>query len=103
MDNDLVAFVDNQYTICVNIMRKKNADYAGQNEGRDPLANFRLAESLGVCKTDRAVLIRLLDKVARIATLLDKDPAVTGESFEDTIRDLANYAMILLFARGHSK
>ena len=97
--NPLVEFVRSEYDRCVGVVEKKNADYAGQRGGADPLANFRLAETLGVCSTDRAVLIRLIDKIARLATLIEREPAVVEESFADTVRDAINYLAILLYAR----
>lgn len=73
------------------ICRKKNVDYAGTG---DPFDNFNIVESIGV-SAPRGMLVRMLDKISRISNLLQRDPAVTNESLEDTCIDLAMYALIL--------
>jgi len=42
-----------------------------------------------------AILVRMSDKVSRIATLATKD-AVVDESLEDTVKDLGAYAILWL-------
>lgn len=77
------------------IMAGKNADYAGQ-KGDDPFGNFKLAEYLGVAKTEAAMFVRFCDKVSRIATFLrDGSYAVKGESFRDSLSDARNYLHLL--------
>lgn len=68
--------------------KAKNNDYGGAD---DPFKNFREFGELGI-------LVRMSDKFARLKTaLLEKrDLAVTSETIDDTIMDLANYAAILL-------
>ena len=95
MGNPMLDHLEAFYAQAIRISRAKNHDYAGDG---DPLANFRLVEQLGVTDTPRGVFIRLLDKVARVARLLDNDPAVASESLHDTCRDGANYFAILDFA-----
>ncbi len=95
MSNPLIEHVRAEYAAALNLMVDKNHDYAG-NE--DPLANFRLAEQLGVCPTPEAIFTRLLDKVARIARGLKGDFSVRGENMRDSARDLSNYVHILTFA-----
>lgn len=48
-----------------------------------------------------AILIRLSDKLERLKTLMlgDKPPEVTGESIDDTLLDLANYAVMEVVER----
>jgi hypothetical protein len=75
----------------IETARKKNADYANSD---DPFANFRLSEMVGV-PVERGILVRMTDKIRRIANLLDRDPEVADESVDDTLADLANYALIL--------
>jgi hypothetical protein len=41
------------------------------------------------------MLVRMMDKMSRISTLLDKKAQVSDESIEDTLEDLANYAIIM--------
>lgn len=92
--NPLIKHAEKTYREAVELMKRKNRDYAG-NE--DPLKNFRLAEYLGVTPAANAVMVRLLDKVARIANGLNREYAVEDEKFHDTIVDLINYAVILDF------
>lgn len=75
----------------VEMARKKNADYA--NEG-DPFANFTLCESMGISSTEGGIMVRMTDKMQRIANLLQRAPQ-TDESILDACSDLANYALIL--------
>ena len=46
-----------------------------------------------------AILIRIYDKYSRIKTLLEFDQYVKGESIEDSLMDLANYAIMELIER----
>jgi hypothetical protein len=73
------------------IIEKKNHDY-GANA--DPFKNFRSVELLGL-PVEKGILVRMLDKLARLNNLLDHEAYVTDESFEDTAIDLQNYAAIL--------
>lgn len=41
-----------------------------------------------------ASVVRISDKVERLKSLVDKEPEVIGESFKDTLMDLANYAFM---------
>ena len=72
--------------------RKKSSDYGSEN---DPLANIRNgAEFVGV-EPWRAAMVRLSDKVTRLATYC-RTGSLTYESFEDTCFDLASYALLTL-------
>ena len=75
----------------------KNSDYAGGN----PLGNFMEAEGFNV-NAFKGVLIRLSDKYIRIkslSVLADMKGKVKDESIEDTLIDLANYALIAIIIR----
>jgi hypothetical protein len=80
------------YAEAVEISRKKNTDYAGRE--RNAFANFQAGETFGL-DTKTGILQRMLDKMMRASNLLKADPLVTGESIEDTLADLSNYAQIL--------
>ncbi len=68
---------------------RKNHDYAPSEE---PLANFRMAEKLGV-PAWKGVLVRMSDKWSRILQLAQgKNPK--NESLRDSLVDLAVYALI---------
>lgn len=76
-----------------DLMAKKNKDYA---RGGTPFANFTLCESMGVCSTEEGIIVRMTDKIRRLASLVDGGtPLVEGESFTDTIIDIVNYSIIL--------
>jgi hypothetical protein len=67
---------------------RKNNDYGGPD---DPWKNFRDFGTLGI-------VVRMSDKFARIKTALveKRGLEVSDESVEDTLIDLANYAIICL-------
>lgn len=48
------------------ITKKKNADYCGP--GDDPFANFTRVEAMGICNTMQGYLVRMNDKMSRLAT-----------------------------------
>lgn len=84
--------IQDLYTKGVGIIKKKNSDYA---VGSDPFKNFRMADLVGV-SPDRAILVRVSDKLARVSNLLDgKEAKVVDEAIEDTILDMINYLAIL--------
>jgi hypothetical protein len=85
-----------------SLMRKKNADYAG-NEGKEPFANFTRVESMGICSTEQGFLVRMTDKMSRLSSFVESGKlAVENESFEDTIIDIVNYA-VLMYSYLHDK
>ncbi len=89
--SQFINFIIEGYTLGVELIQRKNADYA---TGSDPFQNFYSATVVGVAP-DRAILVRILDKLSRVANLLDKKNAVLDESIEDTILDAINYLAIL--------
>lgn len=93
---EFIKELENIYAESVDISRAKNQDYAQDD---DPFQNFRMSEFMGV-SIPRAILVRVTDKLVRVANLLDKDPVVANESVEDTIKDALNYlAFILIYRR----
>jgi hypothetical protein len=92
----LNAFVESTHEM-VNIARKKNNDYTASD---DPFDNFNAVEVLGVCKAETGILVRMTDKYKRLISLLNgKEQLVLDESIDDTLLDLANYAVILRLLR----
>ena len=77
---------------------KKNAGYSGK-DNPDAWANFRMAEQFGV-SAFQGCLVRMSDKYIRITNLV-KDPSneQVGESIDDTLFDLAAYALIAICLR----
>ena len=72
-----------------SIMMKKQADYGPLNIALAPGGPMN------------GLRVRMYDKLARLNNLADKDAMPNFESIEDTLIDLANYAIIgLLVQRG---
>lgn len=91
--NELVEFSQEFFGKCHEIMKSKNADYSGAQE--DPFANFKAIEIYGI-DTEIGFLTRMTDKMARIASFIKRgELMVKDESVTDTLRDLANYSMLL--------
>lgn len=74
-----------------SIMEKKNADYAKESA----FWNFELVEKLWITSIEKGILVRMADKMSRISTIIDQEAQVKDEAIEDTLQDLANYAIIL--------
>lgn len=89
---EFISTLGELYQENLEISRKKNHDYGGE---RNPFANFMLAEQFGI-PAEKALLVRMSDKMSRIATALTSELQVSDESVADTCKDLANYSMILL-------
>ena len=75
-----------------DILKRKNSDYSGDS---NTYHNFMHCEELGLCSTEAGIMVRMSDKMARVATLLKQNAKVSDENIKDTLLDLANYAMIL--------
>lgn len=89
--------MEEEYMKNVAISRAKNSDYAGSE---DPFKNFRLIESLSGGRISAAdgILVRLTDKLQRVANLLavpNMEGKVKDEKIGDTLADTANYSIIL--------
>jgi len=89
-----------RHSIFLNIlsdMRKihsdKNHDYAASD---DPLSNFKICEDYFDIPAWQGALVRMTDKKSRVDQLLKnkKDNYVKNESVEDTLIDMANYAIL---------
>lgn len=92
LENPLLQDMADTFTACFETAQRKNHDYGGSNN--DPFANFRNSTIAGV-SVERGILVRLMDKMSRISTLLDKDAMVIDEAVNDTIDDAINYLAIL--------
>lgn len=89
----LFAFHESICREAYELMKRKNADYATED---DPLANFRVGGLYGIAT-------RRSDKVVRDLNLLRKEMrgearAVEDEPRQKTLLDDINYAIIELFA-----
>ncbi len=86
-----IKHLEDTFKGCLDIAKKKNSDYANSN---DPFKNFEMSLQVGV-EPDRAILVRVSDKISRISNLLNRDGNVKDERLEDTIDDAINYLAIL--------
>ena len=89
--SEFIEHIENVYARGVELIRRKNADYSADS---DPFKNFRMADMVGV-PPDRAILVRISDKLARVSNLIDKPAEVSDETIDDTILDMINYLAIL--------
>lgn len=98
--NPLLVDMEKTFADCLATATRKNHDYGGSNN--DPFANFRNSTIAGV-SVERGILVRLMDKMSRISTLLDKEAQVKDEAVDDTIDDAINYLAILKSYRKQNK
>jgi hypothetical protein len=72
------------------IHKAKNADYG---------SSYNLAPALLGIPAHVGLLVRMTDKLARACRLAQgKVPQVEGEALQDTLLDLANYAVLAILA-----
>lgn len=91
---DLLDSLEATFTECLETCRIKNSDYAQTDEA---WGNLALVEHLfpGVISKEQGVLIRMSDKLQRLANATVRDLKVKDESFIDTCDDMIVYAGIL--------
>ena len=75
--------------------RSKSHDYGSSS---DPLANIRNGAEFVDIEPWRAAMVRLSDKVTRLATFC-RTGELCHEAVEDTLLDLASYALLCLVLR----
>jgi len=79
----------------------KSHDYAGKDV--DPFANLKLSKKMGIPYW-KGCLVRIGDKFSRLCAFArQKECKVKDESVEDTLLDLANYAIICRILYRESK
>lgn len=87
----MLSSIEHTFKTALDIISKKNADYGAD---ADPFRNFRTAEVLGL-SVEKAILVRLMDKISRINNLLEREARVSDESMADTLVDSIAYLAIL--------
>jgi len=92
MGNALIDGAEAAMAEVLEVLRAKNHDYAG--EAGDPFRCFEAARLIGMHPL-QGILLRMLDKVSRAATLIEADPAVAGEGLRDAADDLLGYSAIM--------
>lgn len=81
-----------------SIMESKGDDYAND----DRLSNFKLAGAICGMSAERNCLSLIATKVARLGVLLDGD-SPNNESADDSIIDLAMYAILLYMLKNDNE
>ncbi len=90
--NERLELLDKLHLVERDIMSRKAHDYSG---AVDCNRNIKACQLLGIAPATTGVLIRLMDKVQRVTTLLNSEAQVKDESILDTIIDARNYLCIL--------
>ena len=99
---ELLAIHKRLCATSLSLMEKKNHDYSGKS-GIEPFANFTRVESMGITTTEKAMMVRMLDKISRLSSFCESGEfKVSDEKLEDTILDVINYS-VLLYAYVNSK
>jgi hypothetical protein len=94
--------IESTFSKALALVKRKNADYANE---ANPFKNFEFAQLLAMT-VEEAILLRCVDKVARVSNLLQKgeeNRAVVDEGIDDTVQDIINYLAIMLAYREHGK
>lgn len=95
---DLIGSIDGLCKDITELARRKNSDYTG--DAADPFKNFRLIEFLRPSLTaEDGVFVRMTDKIARIAGILEKGTQQVNEDLNETYLDLAVYSLIVISLR----
>lgn len=89
---ELVKLHEETCGIARATMIKKSHDYT--NGSADPFANFRISAVVGV-DPRLALLVRVMDKIKRLETFINKGELKVNESFDDAIQDIINYMILL--------
>jgi len=95
MTETLIESTENLFSQALEVMKKKNADYAGDARS---MKNFEISAMVANVKMSQGILTRMTDKITRIGNLLIREAEVKDETILDTIQDLINYAAILHYA-----
>lgn len=100
---ELLAFFDKTVAEMRALMVAKNHDYTA-NADADALLNFHMVEIMSPkIKTEYGFITRMSDKLMRLAAFATLDDMkVKDEGVKDTLKDIANYA-VLWMAHHHKK
>ena len=92
--DELITALEQTFAECLETCRAKNTDYAHSDNA---WGNLGLVEYLfpGHVSMEQGVIVRLSDKLQRIAGATLHPLAVKDESFDDTCDDIIVYAAIL--------
>ena len=91
---DLIKAIQQQCDTLKTVLVRKNTDYGASAFNRPALAPD--------VKPTTAILVRMSDKISRLNNLQTAEQP-NYEAIEDTILDLAGYAILLLVAKQQEK
>ena len=92
-------YIKQFFNECISLREMKAKDYASE---QDTFKNFTIQKTIGL-SAQKAILSRLLDKIARVDNLEYKAPTVTDETFRDTCLDGAVYFALLAMLHDQEK
>jgi len=78
----------------LELTKRKNSDYA---DDANAFANFEIIHHLscGRITPEQGFVVRMSDKMQRIANLIARENQVPDEKITDTLRDLSVYSKLL--------
>lgn len=85
----LVKHVSDFYAKGVDLVSKKSHDYGNS----DALANLKAADGIGI-DPRLGIVVRLQDKLSRLANHAQRRSFKVDETIEDTLLDIANYCAL---------
>lgn len=92
--NELRKYHETITREALSIMLTKNRDYAGSKLDT-AFANFMRSEQMGICSTEQAFLVRMVDKISRLSTFANTGKLeVANEGVRDAVLDLINYLIL---------
>jgi len=89
--DELIKKLKELYDKKMDIIQKKNHDYAKQS---DVFSNFEYCAKVANIPVESVILVFIAVKIARLTELFNKKEAL-NESIEDTLIDLSNYTDFL--------
>src|SRR5690606_34392355 len=91
---ELIQFHEDFCKEMVETIKQKNNDYSSAMD--NAFGNLSAVERLGIATTEKGILVRMTDKISRINTFIQGHRyQVKDESVMDTLKDLANYTILL--------
>lgn len=94
-NKDLLEFFEKETDNMVDLMKVKNADYAGGDD--NPFANFERVGGFSSTSPEQGFFTRMTDKLSRIDSFIANGKLlVKDESVKDTLRDLSVYCILFM-------
>jgi|GEM_PF-5011687 len=92
---EFLELFDREVALMRETLVAKGNDYSGGDS--DTLANFKMTEKLGLADADTGLLIRMVDKIQRVKSFLQRgELSVKNESAKDAVRDIIGYSFLEL-------